>query len=390
MLKVSIPDLDNLHKRLGIDDFSWIEEFSGAEGVFTQLIQEYENNIRNFEKLIKQFKRENDLTKAAMCERKLQHYKKNKLIDFLARGNILPRYGFPVNTVELQQNTTANNVSKLRLSRDLQIAIAEYAPSSEVVADGRLYTSRYIKKSATGKDKQDWYTGYIGTCRNKDCNTVNYSITPITSEGIPCSACGRKLFKMDFYESIEPRSGFVAERQDRDVPMTRQEKNYRSEDYYIGNIAARTIDKHRYLFNSIEIQVESTTNDSLMVAKHGHGVSDLLHLHAACADGTATVVLFQLAVLFHGRKVTVNARNGNSCSGCDVTHRGCFTVASVVFVDVIQDDLLFRIGSSTHRFSLEQIVPFDVITQDFPLVNRVGTKCSIFFAKFFRALFLWL
>lgn len=121
--------------------------------------------------------RENDLAKAAMCERKLQHYKKNKLIDFLARGNILPRYGFPVNTVELQQNTTANNVSKLRLSRDLQIAIAEYAPSSEVVADGRLYTSRYIKKSATGKDKQDWYTGYIGVCRNKDCNTVNYSIT---------------------------------------------------------------------------------------------------------------------------------------------------------------------------------------------------------------------
>ena len=270
MLKVSIPDLDNLHKRLGIDDFSWIEEFSGAEGVFTQLIQEYENNIQNFEKLIKQFKRENDLTKAAMGERKLQHYKKNKLIDFLARGNILPRYGFPVNTVELQQNTTANNVSKLRLSRDLQIAIAEYAPSSEVVADGRLYTSRYIKKSATGKDKQDWYTGYIGTCRNKDCNTVNYSITPITSEGIPCSACGRNLFKMDFYESIEPRSGFVAERQDRDVPMTRQEKNYRSEDYYIGNIAARTIDKHRYLFNSIEIQVESTTNDSLMVKSYNN------------------------------------------------------------------------------------------------------------------------
>lgn len=265
MLKKSIPSLDNLHKRLGIDDFSWIEDFSGEEGVFTQLIQEYENNIQNFEKLIRQFKRENDLTKAAMCERKLQHYKKNKLIDFLARGNILPRYGFPVNTVELQQNTTANNVSKLRLSRDLQIAIAEYAPSSEVVADGRLYTSRYIKKSAIGKDKQDWYTGYIGVCRNKNCNTVNYSITPITREGIPCSSCGQKLYKVDFYESIEPRSGFVAERQDKDVPMTRQEKNYRSEDYYIGNVSARTIDKYRYRFNSIEVQVESTTNDSLMV-----------------------------------------------------------------------------------------------------------------------------
>lgn len=183
----------------------------------------------------------------------------------MARGNILPRYGFPVNTVELYQNTTANNISKLRLSRDLQIAIAEYAPSSEVIADGRLYTSRYIKKSVTGKDKKNWHTGYIGVCRNKDCRTVNYSITPITSEGISCSSCGRKLLKIDFHESIEPRSGFVTERQDKDVPMTHQEKNYRSEDYYIGNIAAKTINKHIYLFNSIEIQVESTTNDSLMV-----------------------------------------------------------------------------------------------------------------------------
>lgn len=265
MLKKSIPDIDNLHNRIGIDDFSWIEEFSGENGVFTQLIQEYENNIQNFDKLIKRFKKENDLGKAAMCERKLWHYKKNKLIDFLARGNILPRYGFPVNTVELQQNTTANGISKLRLSRDLQIAIAEYAPSSEVIADGRLYTSRYIKKSATGKDKQDWHTGYIGICSNKNCKTVNYSVTPITSEGIHCSSCGKKLTNRDFYESIEPRSGFVTESKDKDVPMTRQEKNYRSEDYYIGNISARVIDKHKYLFNEIEVQVESTTNDSLMV-----------------------------------------------------------------------------------------------------------------------------
>lgn len=270
MLKISIPDINGLHKRLGIDDFSWIEEFSGREGAFTLLIQEYENNVNNFKKMIKQFQKENDLSKAASCEKKLQHYKKNKLIDFLARGNILPRYGFPVNTVELQQNSTASNISKLRLSRDLQIAIAEYAPSSEVVADGKLYTSRYIKKSATGKDKQDWYMGYIGVCSNDKCNTVNFSVTPIPKEGVRCISCGQILFDRDFYESIEPRSGFVAERRVREVPMMRQEKNYRSEDYYIGNTAARTIDKHKYLFNSIGIQVESTINDSLMVKSYNN------------------------------------------------------------------------------------------------------------------------
>ena len=78
------------------------------------------------------------------------------------------------------------------------------------------------------------------------------------------------LYTRDFFESIGPRSGFVAERQDKDVPLTRQEKNYRSDDFYIGNQSARTIDKHQYLFNSIEVQVESTANDSLLVKSYSN------------------------------------------------------------------------------------------------------------------------
>ena len=265
LLKKSIPDIDNLHSRIGIDNFDWVDGFCGEDGVFTQLITEYESNIANFEKLIKKFQREKNSEDAVKCERKLKNYSTNKLIEFLARGNILPRYGFPVDTVELYQNSSANNIAKLRLSRDLQIAIAEYAPSSEVIADGRLYTSRYIKKAAIGTNRQDWHTGYIAVCDNDDCKTVNYSVVPPSKEGIACISCGKKLKPINFFESIEPRSGFVAERNDKDVPMTKQEKNYRSEDYYIGNTSAKLIDKYYFSFNGVEVKVESTTNDSLMV-----------------------------------------------------------------------------------------------------------------------------
>lgn len=265
MLKRSIPDVNDLHKRIGISDYNWIESFWGEDGVFSQLINEYENNVRHFEVLIQQLKRDNDLTAAAKCQNKLSNYKNNKLIEFLARGNILPRYGFPVDTVELYQNSTAGTISKLRLSRDLQIAIAEYAPSSEVIADGRMYTSRYIKKSAIGNNRQDWHTGYIAICDNKDCATVNFSIVPPSKDGIKCISCGKTLSRQSFFESIEPRSGFVAERKDKDVPMTKQEKNYRSEDYYIGNTAAKTIEKYYFTFNGIKVKLESTTNDSLLV-----------------------------------------------------------------------------------------------------------------------------
>lgn len=265
ILKKSIPDIDDLHSRMGIDNFKWVDGFCGEEGVFTQLITEYESNVANFEKLIQKFRREKKSADVVKCEGKLKNYRTNKLIEFLARGNILPRYGFPVDTVELYQNSSANNIAKLRLSRDLQIAIAEYAPSSEVVADGRLYTSRYIKKSAIGTNRQDWHTGYIAVCDDENCKTVNYSIVPPSKEGIPCISCGKKIKPINFFESIEPRSGFVAERKDKDVPMTKQEKNYRSEDYYIGNTSAKLIEKYYFSFNGVEIKIESTTNDSLMV-----------------------------------------------------------------------------------------------------------------------------
>lgn len=265
ILKKSIPNIDDLHSRMGIDNFKWVDGFCGEEGVFTQLITEYESNVANFEKLIQKFRRDKKSADVVKCEGKLKNYRANKLIEFLARGNILPRYGFPVDTVELYQNSSANNIAKLRLSRDLQIAIAEYAPSSEVVADGRLYTSRYIKKSAIGTNRQDWHTGYIAVCDDENCKTVNYSIVPPSKEGIPCISCGKKIKPINFFESIEPRSGFVAERKDKDVPMTKQEKNYRSEDYYIGNTSAKLIEKYYFSFNGVEIKIESTTNDSLMV-----------------------------------------------------------------------------------------------------------------------------
>lgn len=264
LLKESIPNEKDLHNRLGIDDFSWISSFWGEEGVFTQLINEYEKNIADFEELINYYK-DIDIKKAAKYQWKMEDLKHNRLIDFLARGNVLPKYGFPVDTVELHQNSSARNISKLRLSRDLQIAIAEYAPSSEVIADGRMYTSRYIKKENIGRDRQDWTTAYIGRCDNPDCETINYSRIPIGEKGINCISCGMNINKRNFHESIEPRAGFVAERKDKDVPMKRQEKNYRSEDYYIGNKSSKLMEKYNYSFNGIDVTIESTTNDSLLV-----------------------------------------------------------------------------------------------------------------------------
>jgi len=54
--------------------------------------------------------------------------------------HFLPSYAFPQDVAKLlvRQDKLSDD---LRLERDLEYGIAEYAPGSEVIADGRLLTS---------------------------------------------------------------------------------------------------------------------------------------------------------------------------------------------------------------------------------------------------------
>nr|MDO8115772.1 DEAD/DEAH box helicase [Candidatus Sigynarchaeota archaeon] len=79
------------------------------------------------------------------AERRQNTICNRKLIDFLSSKSILPKYGFPVDVVELTVLSTAPQASQIQLDRDLKLAISEFAPGSQVVANGMLWTSYAIK-----------------------------------------------------------------------------------------------------------------------------------------------------------------------------------------------------------------------------------------------------
>lgn len=265
LLKDSItgigPDLRNKY----VDSFGWLKGFCGEGGAFTNYIENYESNIDYLKKEYEKAMRSRDDETARVFKRKLDRYERNDLIDFLVRGNVLPKYGFPIDSVELNQNISSDRLKSLNLNRDLSVAIAEYAPSSEIVADGGLYTSRYIRKPVVNKNElSDFETGYIAEC--PECKNVNYSRLPISkSDGKPCMICGAVLKARDFYKSIEPRSGFIAEEDVKEVPLTSQERKYKTEAIYIGDPNAFPISTYHYDYNGIGVDVESTANDSLVV-----------------------------------------------------------------------------------------------------------------------------
>lgn len=282
LLEKSISITNQQLKDKYINSYGWLEEFCGEQGTFSKIINEFEQNVEYLKKEYENAMKSRDERTASIFKRKLERYQKNDLIDFLVRGNILPKYGFPIDSVELTQNIASQSFKSLNLSRDLSIAIAEYAPSSEVVADGGLYTSRYIRKPIVNKSEMgDFETAYLADC--PECKNINFSNMPIGTDGKPCTICGKELKLRDFYKSIEPRAGFIAEEEVKDVPLSSQERKYKTEAIYIGDKTAFPISKYDYEFENVKLEVESTANDSLVVKS-----TDFFYVCSKCGYSVAS------------------------------------------------------------------------------------------------------
>lgn len=252
---------NELYYTLDVENFGWLDGLIGPEGVLTTHVDYYNKVV---EELKKQEKAASgNGVELSQIQRRMKLFMRNELVDFLARGNILPRYGFPVDTVELYQSYLSTNGDKeLRLNRDLLMAIAEYAPSSEVVANGKLYTSRYIRPEKTDSHTANFHESFLAICA--ECGSMNSSQV-VGTDGQECIVCGKPIPKAKFTKSIEPRAGFIAETEIKDVPMKQPEKNYKSDVFYLHNSEARSVEKHSYLCGDIVVCIESTVNDSLMV-----------------------------------------------------------------------------------------------------------------------------
>lgn len=271
ILKASIPE--NMHSIMGITDYSWIDKLIGDDGVLKVAVDEFRQTVQYYTKEYNRLLAESLTQEAAAVEKKLWSYRRskddnrgrNELIEFLVRNNVLPKYGFPVDTVELYQNANSATDKKLQMIRDLQLAISEYAPDAQVVADGKLYTSRYIRRlpQTTG---QDWEVAYIARCDNPSCLTWNHRSMEPDFSGEKCVSCHKIIPRFRWERAIEPRKGFVAEAKPKAVPMRKPDKVYRSDDFYIGDAQRQIMQKYAFVMDDgNRFQMETSINDSLMV-----------------------------------------------------------------------------------------------------------------------------
>lgn len=154
-------------------------------------------------------------------DRVLRTVNNQNLISLLARRNILPKYGFPVDTVELRVPVDAfGGAGDLDLSRDLTIAINEYAPGSSIVARGRVIKSAGVYRFP----KKDLVPRNYGLCPNRDCEYLEVSNESLSAA---CPQCGaaRAGAQTKF---VTPVFGFVADRTIGRVGQSRPENPWLS------------------------------------------------------------------------------------------------------------------------------------------------------------------
>ncbi len=224
-----------LKDRFEINSFGWVDSLIGEEGALTKAVQDYNDELAKLDFSLKQANEGKGGNPNYIAMRK-RNFEEESILTFFSRKNVMPKYGFPVDTVPLAIYETGKYtknkdvVYHLDLSRDLGMAISEYAPGSQVVADGRLITSRYIRKVPNLAWKMYDYV----KC---DCKTLNIDqhIEYMNPEHLcRCRTCGSELRQEKIRTFIVPEFGFQANKVEK-ATLVKPKRTYNGEVSYVGN-----------------------------------------------------------------------------------------------------------------------------------------------------------
>ncbi|MGX1857646.1 DEAD/DEAH box helicase [Dietzia sp. NPDC055340] len=192
-----------LHEELGVADNSWVEPLLE---LLDRVAEEIRLERAQLTELQGAASSEKKFSFAALLERTLKTVEGRQTLGVLAQRNVLPKYGFPVDTVGLRTNHSSDPAgSKLELDRDLALAILDYAPGNQVVAAGKLWTSRAVAK----KPGKAFVRNEYRVCRNCDAFESGLDLSDAAST---CAVCGTEHTGKSVRRFIIPEWGFVADR----------------------------------------------------------------------------------------------------------------------------------------------------------------------------------
>ena len=155
---------DNMHTQTGLDGNTWIDHIAGKDCRLAFIEKEACADFSDMESILEELTAQRKFGKAGRVNGRIKTIERDETINFLSRKAVIPKYGFPVDVVELDLRPENNSRRDISLQRDLSQAIAEYAPGGKVVANKLEWESIGLKV-VPGKE---WpvYNYYYDDARN--------------------------------------------------------------------------------------------------------------------------------------------------------------------------------------------------------------------------------
>ncbi|MCT7631089.1 DEAD/DEAH box helicase [Aliarcobacter butzleri] len=179
------------------------------------------------------------------------------MISSLSEYGLVPKYGFPVDVVELKFNDLKRNknfrkeedkkfLKGIKLSRDIRYAITEFAPNQEIIVKKRMVK---VNKILVPKDELEQI--FCIFCTN--CETTIFFKT-IEAK---CKKCGNLLEKQEAKKIIIPKYGFDV----KDTPkkVKKKPKVLTTSEPYIDLTSSKN-SKSKIILNDISLSIHKDIN----------------------------------------------------------------------------------------------------------------------------------
>jgi hypothetical protein len=246
-------------ERFDVENWKWLEDFVFSENsALHKAMDEVYDDVRQLELYRKELIDANKPSDHIL--RTITTIKEKDVLSFLSTRNVLPKYGFPVDVVELELLHHGEEAKKLELTRDLRIALSEYAPESQIVAAGKLWTSNAVKRIS----KREWRRFKYAICQNCGC----YQRVDEAAGGeLPqsCSSCNEPMQGRRVRGTfIVPEFGFVSCSAPKSPSESRPEKTYTTRVYYT-NEYAKEESSLVVCFGEVELSAKAVVDGRLAV-----------------------------------------------------------------------------------------------------------------------------
>ena len=232
-LRAIVPS--DMFREVGLDGGQWVERIAGKyigrtmveeESRFSLAEAEVSSDYRGVIKLEEEAKTRRDYKTAEWAQKRANTIAGEDVLSFLSRKAVIPKYGFPVDVVELDTQRAQQNQEafEVLLQRDLSIAISEFAPTSKLVANKKVWTSYGLKKVA----EKEWPRKFY-----KRCARHNVFIQWERGQPEPVTPCGDRLTVSEY---VIPRFGFVTDRDKPREPKSRPTRVFTTRPYFAGSL----------------------------------------------------------------------------------------------------------------------------------------------------------